>query len=183
MPRLFVGLQLPEDISERLGLLAGGIHGARWIAPEDHHVTLRFIGDIDDARALEIEQRLGEVHAGAFSLRLSGIDWFGGRRPHSVFARVEPNEGLLRLHEAVERACVKAGMEPERRRFTPHVTLARCRGASLPEVRSFASSHGLFAAGPFAVDHFTLFSARPSRGGGPYIAERHWPLLRKGEDG
>ena len=177
MPRLFVGLQLPSDISERLSLLSGGIHGARWIAREDYHITLRFIGDIDDARALEIEQRLGEVRAPAFSLRLSGIDWFGGGRPHSVFARVEPNARLLRLQEAVERACVKAGMAPERRRFTPHVTIARCRGARLSEVRRFVSDHGLFSAGPFAVDRFTLFSARPSRGGGPYIAEHDWPLM------
>ena len=179
MPRLFVGLELPDDVAMQLQMLKGGIHGARWIDPSDYHVTLRFIGDIDDARALEVEQRLGEVRAETFELRLSGVDWFGGRKPHSVFARVEPEPRLLRLREAVERACQKAGMEPDGRRFVPHVTLARCRGADMHEVRRFVSAHGLFSAGPFPVDRFTLFSARPSRGGGPYVTERTWPLLQE----
>jgi 2'-5' RNA ligase len=117
--------------------------------------------DIGTDKMEEIEQRLDEVRATAFELRISGVDWFGGRRPHSVFARVEPDPRLLRLRESVERACQKAGMEPDGRRFVPHVTLARCRGADLREVRRFVSAHGLFSAGPFPVERFTLFSARP----------------------
>lgn len=176
MPRLFTGLEIPETIAERLNMLKGGVPGARWIEPADYHVTLRFIGDVDDATAREIEERLSTIHQPPFSIRLSGLDWFGGRKPHSIHALVEPNEALSRLQVAHERACQAAGLPAEGRRFIPHVTLARCRGASLPAVRSFVQAHGLFATEPFPVSRFVLFSARPSRGGGPYLVERAWPL-------
>ena len=176
MPRLFTGLEIPGAIAAQLALLQGGVHGARWIDPENYHITLRFIGDIDEATAMEIESALGHVRAHPFSLRLSGLDWFGGRKPHSIHARVEHNAALDHLQAAIERACQSAGLAPERRRFTPHVTIARCRGAKLREVRDFVSAHGLFSAGPFEVSRFILYSARPSRGGGPYIAERTWTL-------
>ncbi len=176
MPRLFVGLEMPAETADALAALAGGVRGARWIERSDYHLTLRFIGDVGDDRARALEETLGGVSSPAFSLRLSGVDWFGGRKPRAIFAGVERNDALVALRGAVERACVSAGMEPERRRFSPHVTIARCRGASLREVRRFVSAHGLFSAGPFAVRRFVLFSARPSRGGGPYVTERAWPL-------
>ena len=178
MPRLFTGLQIPPSIAAQLALLQGGIDRARWIAPEDYHITLRFIGDVEETTARQVEEALERIALPAFSLRLSGLGWFGGGRPHSVHALVEPNAALEALQGAHERACREAGLEPERRKFTPHVTIARCRGARLAEVRDFVAAHGLFAAGPFAVDDFVLFSARPSRGGGPYVVEQSWPLLR-----
>ncbi len=181
MPRLFTGLEIPETVARQLELLKGGVPGARWIEPADYHITLRFIGDIDDATALEIEERLSRIHYPPFTLRLNGLDWFGGRKPHSIHALVEPSESLSRLQAAHERACQAAGLPPESRRFIPHVTIARCRGASLDAVRSFVSARGLFTAGPFEVRRFVLYSARPSRGGGPYLVERAWPLGETGE--
>ncbi len=177
MPRLFTGIEIPPDIATQLQLLQGGIPGARWIDPADYHITLRFIGDIDDATALHIDELLSRIHLPAFSLKLAGVDFFGGARPHSVHAKVVPNEALNTLQQAHERACQQAGLKPETRRFTPHVTLARCRGAPLASVRDYASAHGLFAAGPFSVSRFVLYSARPSRGGGPYVVERTYDLL------
>ena len=176
MPRLFSGIEIPDDIAGRLRMLKGGVPGARWIDPADYHVTLCFMGDVDDATALEIEERLSRIRQAPFSLRLAGLDWFGGRKPHSIVALVEPGEDLIRLHAAHAQACRAAGLAPERRRFVPHVTIARCRGAPLRAVRSFVSARGLFTAGPFPVERFVLFSARPSRGGGPYLVERAWPL-------
>ncbi len=176
MPRLFTGLEIPPHIGMQLMLLQGGIPGARWVEPENYHITLRFIGDIDDATATEIDHLLGAIHYPRFSLRLSGIGFFGGAKPHSVHALVEPTPPLMELQQMHERACQQAGLKPERRRFTPHVTLARCRGAPLRAVRDYVAAHNLFAAGPFEVQRFVLFSARPSRGGGPYLVERAYPL-------
>ncbi len=181
MPRLFVGLEIPENIGRELEMLRGGVRGARWIAPVDYHITLRFIGDIDEAQAQAVEEALGRVRAPAFSLRLAGVDWFGGRKPHSLHARVAASEELNHLQGLVERACQTAGLKAEGRRFMPHVTVARCRGADLREVRDFVARNGLFAAGPFEVRRFVLYSARPSRGGGPYVVERAWPLEQGGE--
>ncbi len=182
MPRLFTGLQVPPEVAQSLMLLRGGIPGARWVEPEDYHITLRFIGDIDDATAAEIDRLLEDIVHPAFSLRLQGLDFFGGARPHSVHARVQPEPALNSLQQAHERICQLAGLKPETRRFTPHVTLARCRGAPLAAVREYITRHGLFSAGPFAVNSFALFSARPSRGGGPYIVERTYPLATPADD-
>jgi len=175
MPRIFTGLRIPPDIAARLALLQGGIEHARWIDGRDYHITLRFIGDVDQALAGEVARALGRISWSAFSLRLSGLGWFGGKRPHSVHALVEPNPALDRLQAAHEQACRAAGLAPETRKFIAHVTLARLRGARLAQVRDFVSAHGLFSAGPFAVEEFALFSARPSRGGGPYAIEQTWP--------
>ncbi len=177
MPRLFTGLEIPEGISQQLSLLKGGIPGARWIDPSDYHITLRFIGDIDEDTAERIDSLLADVYYPAFSLKLAGVDFFGGHRPHSVFARVVPTHELNGLQQMHERICQLAGLKPDPRRFTPHVTLARCKGAPLAAVRDYVSRHGLFSAGPFEVKRFVLYSARPSRGGGPYHVERAYDLF------
>ena len=176
MPRLFTGIEIPEDVAQQLALLKGGIPGARWIEPSDYHITLRFIGDIDEETAERIDALLADIHYPAFSLKLAGVDFFGGHRPHSVHAKVIPTHELIGLQHLHERACQLAGLKPENRRFIPHVTLARCKGAPLRAVRDYVSRHGLFSAGPFEVRRFALFSARPSRGGGPYIVERAYDL-------
>ncbi len=182
MPRLFTGLEIPESVASQLQLLRGGIPGARWIEPEDYHITLRFIGDIDEATAAHIRELLDEVHLPAFELKVSGLNWFGGARPHSVHARIEPVPGLIALQQAHERICQRAGLKPEPRRFVPHITLARCKGAPLEAVRDYVSAHGLFSATPFPVRRFAMFSARPSRGGGPYVVEQAWPLMELDDD-
>ena len=176
MPRLFTGLEIPPPIAAQLQLLKGGIPGARWIEPSDYHITLRFIGDIDEATAEHIDQLLATIHYPPFEVKLAGIDFFGGARPHSVHAKVIPTHELNTLQQMHERVCQLAGLKPETRRFIPHVTLARCRGAPLEAVRAYVSAHGLFSAGPFRVNRFVLYSARPSRGGGPYVVERAYEL-------
>src|ERR1700726_5183521 len=81
MPRLFTGLEIPQQVAESLAMMRGGLPGARWIDPENYHLTLRFIGDIDDALAHEIAGMLGRGRRMAFELRLPGFLLFGGRRP------------------------------------------------------------------------------------------------------
>src|SRR5204862_4460870 len=73
MPRLFTGVELPPSIGQSLAMMRGGLPGARWSDPENYHLTLRFIGDIDDALAREIAGVLGRVHRHAFDLRLDGL--------------------------------------------------------------------------------------------------------------
>jgi len=177
MPRLFAGLELPPSVAGDLSRLRGGVPGARWIEPDALHITLRFIGDIDDAVARDVAAVLDDVSALPFSLRLGGVGVFGRRRPRSIWAGVEPEPALLALQGTIERACVTIGLEPERRNFSPHVTLARLKGASVADVQAFIASHNLYRSPPFAVERFVLFSARPSRGGGPYIVEQAYELF------
>ena len=176
MPRLFTGLEIPQDVANELSLLRGGLRGSRWIDPENYHITLRFIGDIDDMMAREVAQILGQVRRSGFELRLDGLSSFGGRRPRALVATVGLSQTMTELQAEHERLMRRVGLEPEGRKFTPHVTLARFRDTSSMEVADYLSARPLFRSLPFKISRFVLFSSRASTGGGPYVVEAAYPL-------
>lgn len=176
MPRLFTGLEISQDVANELSLLRGGLRGARWIDPENYHITLRFIGDIDDMMAREVAQILGQVRRGGFELRIDGLSSFGGRKPRALVATVGPSQTMMELQAEHERLMRRVGLEPEGRKFTPHVTLARLRDASSMEVADYLSARPMFRSLPFKISRFVLFSSRASTGGGPYVVEAAYPL-------
>jgi RNA 2',3'-cyclic 3'-phosphodiesterase len=178
MPRLFSGIEIPPSIAMSLTILRSGLNGARWIDPENYHVTLRFIGDVDGASARDFADALAEIDAPAFELTFEGLGSFGGRKPHAIWAGISRTPELEALQRAHERAAREAGLPPETRNFKPHVTLARLRGARSDIVASYLERQGALFLQPFRVDHFALFSARPSIGGGPYVVEESYPLRR-----
>ena len=181
MPRLFIGLEIPDDLRQTLSLLRGGLPGARWIDPENYHLTLRFVGDVDDVVAREITFMLGKVRRGAFELRVDGLSSFGGRKPRAVVATVAPSPQVMELQAEHERLMQRIGIEPEGRKFTPHITLARLRDTSSQDVAEYLSARGGFRSAPFQVSNFVLFSSRNSIGGGPYVVEADYPLTRDQE--
>src|SRR5688572_18858975 len=154
MPRLFTALEIPRDAALSLSLLRGGLPGARWVDVENYHLTLRFIGDVEGHLADEIANALDRVHRPAFSLTLAGVGAFGSKKPHSVYAGVAASPDLLALQGEVERICQRLGLDPDPRKFTPHVTLARLRNSSPADVAHYLSARGNFAAMPFRVDRF-----------------------------
>jgi 2'-5' RNA ligase len=176
MPRLFSAVEIPEGVAERLTWLRAGLSGARWIDPENYHLTLRFIGDVDGATARDFTFALGEIAAAPFELRLNGLGSFGGGKPRAIFAGIAPSDGLDALRRANERAAREAGLPPEGRNFKPHVTLARLRGARADAVAAYLERQGGVAAEPFTVSRFVLYSSRNSVGGGPYVVEAAYPL-------
>ena len=168
MPRLFTGLEVPEDIAFELNLLQGGVWGARWMEAQDYHITLRFIGDIEERLAHEIRMRFESVEARPFTIQLKGVGAFGGNDPHTIYAGVAESAEIRRLQSTLERHCQLLGLPPEGRKFTQHVTLARLRSPNVANVQEFLARQNLFISRPFEVSQFVLFSSRPSRGGGPY---------------
>jgi 2'-5' RNA ligase len=176
MPRLFTGLEIPSALGESLSMLRGGLPGARWIDPENYHLTLRFIGDVDDALAREIASLLGRVRRREFELRLDGVSSFGGRKPRAVVATVAPSPSVMDLQAEHERLMQRVGLEPEGRKYTPHITLARLREATSRDVAEYLSARAAFQSAPVTVSRFVLFSARASVGGGPYVVEAAYPL-------
>ena len=176
MPRLFTGVEIPSDIGQALAMLRGGLPGARWITPDNYHLTLRFIGDVDDMIAQEVALMLGRVRRAAFDLHLEGLTSFGGRRPRAVVASMAPAQALLELQVEHERLMQRIGLEAEGRKYTPHVTLARLRDSSSLDVANYLSARGYFRTAPFPVSRFVLFSSRNSVGGGPYVVEASYPL-------
>ena len=176
MPRLFTGVEIPSDIGQALSSLRGGLPGARWIDPGNYHLTLRFIGDVDDTTAHEVASLLGRVKRGAFDLHMQGLTSFGGKKPRAVVASVSPAQALLDVQAEQERLMQRIGLEPEGRKFTPHVTLARLRESSSQDVADYLAARGFFRTSPFKVTRFVLFSSRNSVGGGPYVVEASYPL-------
>jgi RNA 2',3'-cyclic 3'-phosphodiesterase len=176
MPRLFTALEIPNDVGQSLSMLRGGLPGARWIDPDNYHLTLRFIGDIDDVLAREVADLLAGVRRSAFELRLDGLSSFGGRKPRAVIAPAAPVQALFDLQSEQERLMQRVGLEPEGRKFTPHVTLARLRDSSSRQVADFLSSRQPFRSNPFRISRFVLYSSRASTGGGPYVIEAAYPL-------
>ena len=177
MPRLFTGLEVPYDVGLALSLKRGGLYGARWMDPENYHITLRFIGDVDHTTANEVTDGLDRLaHSEAFRIRLSHLGVFGGDKPRALYAGVEMNATLVRLQAAQERVLQRLGLEPEGRKFTPHVSLARLRGSTPEDIARFMALAGRFEPLEFPVKRFVLFSSRDSVGGGPYLVEQSYPL-------
>jgi 2'-5' RNA ligase len=176
MPRLFTALEIPPHVAQSLAMTRGGLPGARWIDPENYHLTLRFIGDIDDALAHDIAGLLGRVRRTPFELRLDGLSSFGGRKPRALVATATPIAPLMELQAEHERILQRLGLEPEGRKYTPHVTLARLRDSSSRQVADYLSARGHYRSASFPVSRFVLFSSRASVGGGPYVVEAEYPL-------
>ena len=177
MPRLFTGLEIPADVGFALSLKRGGLSGARWIDPENYHITLRFIGDVDGNMADDVADSLDRLsNSLQFPIRLTHLGSFGGDKPRALYAGVEPSEALSRLQAAQERMLQKAGLPPEGRKFVPHVSLARLRGTSAEELARFMAEAARFEPLSFVPVRFVLFSSRDSVGGGPYLVEQSYPL-------
>jgi 2'-5' RNA ligase len=175
MPRLFTGLELPSDLAAELASMRGGLYGARWIDVENYHLTLRFIGDIDETTADDIDLELARIRRQPFTVTLEGLSCFGGEKPRAIVARAQPASPLVDLQADHERLIRRVGMPAEPRKFTPHVTLARLRGVSQMAVADYLGARG-FLSRRFTAERFVLFSSRDSVGGGPYMIEATYPL-------
>ena len=114
----------------QLALMRGGVVGARWLEPEDYHITLRFIGDVDGRAARDIAETLGDMRRPKALVRFEGLSWFGGDKPRAIVAKVKAEPALMDLQAEQERRLRRIGVEPETRKYTPHVTLARLRGVA-----------------------------------------------------
>lgn len=177
MLRLFVGLALPENIAASLLTLQGGIPGARWLSRENLHITLRFIGEVEEHVAAQLDMMFHGLRAPPFSLILRGAGVYQkGKIPHTLWAGVEEAAALIHLREKVDQALQRAGIVLESRKFMPHVTLARLKNAPVDKVGRFLEDHNLFQAGPFAVSAFTLFRSHLTKNGSDYEALERYPL-------
>lgn len=176
MPRLFTGIKIPSAISDQLSMIQYGLMGARWIAPEDFHITLRFIGDVDEVLAHDLADGYQNISASPFMLQLKSVGVFGGDKPRMVWAGVSPSQPLNDLYHAHEITAQRLGLKAEGRKFTPHVTLARFKPGQAGGIGNYLIDHARFQTIEFEVKSFELYSARSSKGGGPYIIEESYEL-------
>jgi 2'-5' RNA ligase len=175
--RLFVALDLPWEVKEELSDLSCNLPGARWVPTENFHLTLRFIGEASRLQAEEIDLALATLRGRSFGFSLSGLGWFEkAGRVNTVYAGVERNEDLGRLQAKVETALHRVGLAPDRRRFTPHVTLARLDGPVTPQLASFVSANNLYRSAPIRADNVTLFSSFLGKDQPTYTPEAEYAL-------
>ncbi|MBT4769661.1 MAG: RNA 2',3'-cyclic phosphodiesterase [Rhodospirillaceae bacterium] len=177
MIRLFIGLELSQTVCDRLASLCSGLPGAKWVALENLHLSLRFIGDIDEGAAQDLDDALIRVEGTSFDLALKGLGTFGPQRhPRMLWAGVVENAGLDDLQGRVEAMVQRIGFPPEHRRFTPHVTLARFKHALPKGLGPYLAGNSLFETGPFTVSEFCLFSSFLRPQGPIYRVEARYPL-------
>ena len=176
MHRLFVAIRPPEAIRDLLIDAMDDSPDFRWQDEEQLHLTLRFAGEVERPVANDLADALGHVHADRFSIRVKGIGRFEQRSSGALWAGVEPKEPVAALAAKVERVCQQVGIEPERRAFHPHITLARWKGRRTREVQSFLDRTRGLLSDPFEVDRFTLFESRLSRHGAHYEPAAEYPL-------
>src|ERR1700759_3049518 len=135
-------------------MMRGGVVGARWIEPESYHITLRFVGDVDRGVARDIDETLRAIRRPKTLVNFDGLSWFGSDKPRAIVAKVKPETALMDLQAEQERLLRRIGVEPETRKYTPHVTLARLRGVGQGSVASFLASRGALFADSFAAERF-----------------------------
>jgi 2'-5' RNA ligase len=176
MLRLFVGVMLPPEHNLQLSTICLGLHGAKWVDPGNFHVTLRFIGEVDEGIAADLDAALNEIRAPRFPVTVAGIGLFGSDdRARVLYAAVEKSPPL-HLHEKVEAAAARVGLLPEGRRYVPHVTLARFQRGNPTEIARFIAANNLFRLPEFTADRFSLVASYPSKAGAIYEEAAEYPL-------
>jgi RNA 2',3'-cyclic 3'-phosphodiesterase len=177
MLRLFVGIPFPPELKLRLSLLCAGVPRARWVDPGNFHLTLRFIGEVGEDLATDIDAALARLRARPFLLRLAGTGVFGnGGTPRSLGVGVERNATLAALRDKIEQALVRTGLPPEPRKFAPHVTLARLKHPAPDAIAAFLSASAQFRAEPLAVASFSLIASLQTKAGSVYEEQADYPL-------
>ena len=168
--RLFTALAVPEEHRARLSALAAGVDGARWVAPQNLHVTLRFIGEVNEAAGGDVAEALADVRSDPVAVTLEGSGHFGNRKKaYSVWIGVRAAPELLILRDRIDRALASCGLARESRKYAPHVTIARLGRARPDHVRAWLEGAARFAAPPFEAREFVLYESRPGRSGYAYV--------------
>ena len=177
MPRLFIALDLPSKIKQQLLQLPRAYSGARWQTAAQMHITLVFIGDLDNSRKPQLLETLSEITAEPLNLALKGVDYFGSHRyPRVLFANVEKNPALEKLQKQLYKAVAAMDIELERKKYIPHVTLARLDRTPYGSVGQFLEAEALFKTDNFSAAQFHLYSSKQSRAGSEYRIEASFPL-------
>ena len=176
MHRLFVAIRPPEPVRDLLIDAMDAGADFRWQDEEQLHITLRFIGEVDRPLASDIADALAQIRASRFTLRINGTGRFERRSGGALWAGIEPKEPLAALAAKIERACQSVGLEPERRAYHPHITLARWKGRRTREIADFLDRTRGLVSEPFEGDRYILFESRLSRHGAHYEEIAAYPL-------
>lgn len=158
--RLFIAIELPDEIKRQLEGMRTEIPGSRWVPLEQIHLTLAFLGDVDDATLGPLAGALSAIKAPGFNLRFSGTGCFPDRRhPRVLWGGLEPEPLLISLASLVREAVLGCNIPLEERPFSPHITLARLKFHALREVGEFLDQSRMQTMPQVSVREFALFQS------------------------
>lgn len=181
--RSFIAIDMPEKVRDILADLQSDLPAGNPTPPENLHLTLAFLGELVAGIEEDLHDALSALHEPAFDLHLSGVDTFGGNDPKVLFVGAQPNDALDRLHRKVRSQLHGAGIMLDRKRFRPHVTLARFRRRpSAPEMerlRLWLLAYSGFGLPPFPVTGFTLYQSTLARSGAIHDELARYPLMQR----
>ncbi|HMB91518.1 MAG TPA: RNA 2',3'-cyclic phosphodiesterase [Rhodothermales bacterium] len=177
MPRLFTAIDLPDEHKARLTALQDPTLSVRWTPEAQYHLTLRFIGDVDEETLASFEAALASVQAPTFELEGNNLGVFPSlRRPRVIYAGIPPKPPLLGVHASITHELGKIGIAPDTKPFRPHITIARVKKASAAAVRTFLRAHQSFTLPPFSVSHFHLYESILRPEGALHLQRRRFAL-------
>ena len=177
-----MALDLPESIKARVEPLCSGLPSARWVASDQFHLTLCFIGEVDGATFHDIREELFSVTFPPFAMRLDGMGFFPPRgKSRVVWLGVEENAQLHLLHQKIYTCLTRSGVQLEKRKFAPHITVARLKDTPASKVARYLEEYGLFCTEPFVVENFRLYSSMLGRKGAVHTIEQEYGLGRSEE--
>jgi 2'-5' RNA ligase len=175
MHRLFLAIRPPEQVCDQLLDLMDGVEDMRWQDADQLHCTLRFVGEVERPQVEDLASALTAIRFEPFAVRVQGVGRFDQRRGGTLWAGLAPREPLAALAAKIDRACVAVGLEPERRAYHPHITLARWK-AGAASVQPFLERHSSLASEPWHVAHFTLYESHLARAGAHHDAVADYPV-------
>jgi len=178
MIRLFIAVPVPEEIRFILHSMGRSIHGAKGVPQEQIHLTLRFIGEVDGTLFHDIAEQLATISSSRFTMKIEGVGHFPPRgKPRVVWAGIEDNSHLGSLKRKVDTALLHCGLPPDKRKFAPHITLARLNTSSLQRITEFLSGNAFLEFPSFEVNSFQLYSSRLGHKGAVHTLEQSYNLV------
>jgi 2'-5' RNA ligase len=159
-------------------MLSESLRGITWTRPEQLHLTLRFLGDTPSDIAKRIEEDLAAIRVESFILPIEEVGVFPSNGPPKVlWAGVgSGHPHLFQLRQRLDDTILSAGLDLDVRHFQPHITVARCSGASASGIAAWLRRHGGFSVAPYRVACFDLCSSRLSHLGAEHTLKRRYPL-------
>lgn len=176
--RLFIAIELPENVKRLLSKLRIEMPGARWLPLEQLHLTLSFLGEVDEETAKKLIRELSAIQAPGFDLKLFSLGCFPNRRQTRVlWAGLEPEPLLLNLASLVQKAAFSCNIPQEERPFSAHITLARLKSPVAREVAVFLDQPLREKISPFSVKDFILFQSHLTSSGAVHSPLKTFRLL------
>jgi RNA 2',3'-cyclic 3'-phosphodiesterase len=175
--RLFIAIDLPYTVLQGLQALLQDLPAGRPSGAEQIHLTLFFLGEVQEGVKEEIIAGLQAIAQPPFSLRVEGVGSFPSpHRPRILWAGFSPSSPLRHLKQQIDEALLALGFLPDKKPFHPHLTLARIKNPRVTGIPQFLQQHKNFFLEEFIVESFHLYSSKLTPKGAVYIKVKTFPL-------